>query len=58
MAYNMPDSHPQIEYVEEDPWIRERFEADLTESGLTTRMPDEAYTDPNFKFTDPEMQGD
>ena len=58
MAYNMPDSHPQIEYVEEDPWIRERFEADLTKSGLTTRMPDEAYTDPNFKFTDPEMQGD
>jgi hypothetical protein len=33
-----------IEYVDEDPWIREKFEGDLAKGGLTTLMPQDAYT--------------
>jgi hypothetical protein len=40
----------QIEYVDEDPWIREHFEEELAKRGLITRMPDEAYTNPDYKF--------
>ena len=32
-----------IEYVDEDPWIREKFEGDLAKGGLTTLMPQDAY---------------
>jgi oxalate decarboxylase/phosphoglucose isomerase-like protein (cupin superfamily) len=31
-----------IEYVDEDPWIREKFEGDLAKGGLTTLMPQDA----------------
>ena len=33
----------QIEYPDEDPWIRSHFESRLTEQGLTSLMPDSAY---------------
>jgi hypothetical protein len=32
-----------IEYVDEDPWIREKFEGELAKGGLTTLMPQDAY---------------
>ena len=40
----------QIEYPNEDPWIREKFEGELASRGLTSLMADEAYRDPNFSW--------
>ena len=40
----------QIEYPEEDPFIRHTFEAELAKRGLTSLMPDQAYKDPNYKW--------
>ena len=39
-----------IEYVDEDPWIRQVFEEELAKRNLTTGMPDACYTDPDYKF--------
>ena len=41
----------QIEYPDEEPWIRERFESELAARGLETAMPDEAYTDPDYRWS-------
>lgn len=40
----------QIEYVNEDKWVREKFEGELARKGLTSLMPSEAYTDPSFEW--------
>jgi quercetin dioxygenase-like cupin family protein len=40
----------QIEYPDEDPWIRERFESEIGKRGLKTLMPKEAYEDPNYEW--------
>jgi quercetin dioxygenase-like cupin family protein len=40
----------QIEYPEEDPWVRETFQSELAKRGLTTLMPKEAYEDPAFEW--------
>ena len=40
----------QIEYPDEDPWIRQTFEAELAKRGLTSLMPDEAYRQPGFEW--------
>jgi hypothetical protein len=40
----------QIEYPDEDPWIRQKFESELAKKGLTSLMPDEAYRDPSFEW--------
>jgi oxalate decarboxylase/phosphoglucose isomerase-like protein (cupin superfamily) len=40
----------QIEYVNEDRWVREKFEAELAKRGLTSLMPPEAYTDSKFEW--------
>jgi oxalate decarboxylase/phosphoglucose isomerase-like protein (cupin superfamily) len=40
----------QIEYVDEDPWIREHFEAELAKRGLKSLMPPECYQDPNYEW--------
>jgi mannose-6-phosphate isomerase-like protein (cupin superfamily) len=40
----------QIEYPDEDPWIREKFEAELAKRGLKSLMPAEAYRDRNFEW--------
>ena len=37
-----------IEYVNEDPWVRQHFEEELAKHGNKTLMPPEAYTDPNY----------
>jgi hypothetical protein len=39
-----------IEYVDEDPWVRQLFEEKLAEKGLKTAMPDECYTNPDYVF--------
>jgi hypothetical protein len=40
----------QIEYPDEAPWIREKFEAELAARGLTSVMPDAAYRDRDFRW--------
>ncbi|MEX2431522.1 MAG: cupin domain-containing protein [Dehalococcoidia bacterium] len=40
----------QIEYPQEDPWVRETFAKELAKKGLKSLMPDEAYTNPNFEW--------
>ena len=40
----------QIEYPDEDPFIRQKFEAELAQRGIKSLMPDEAYKDPNYKW--------
>ena len=41
----------QIEYPDEDPWIRDRFESQLAERGLKSLMPEEAYRNPGYEWT-------
>ncbi len=40
----------QIEYPNEDPWVRQHFEEELAKRGLRSLMPEEAYRDPNFEW--------
>ena len=37
-----------IEYVREDPWVRQHFEDELAKRGNKTLMPAEAYTNPDY----------
>jgi hypothetical protein len=39
-----------IEYVDEDPWIRQKFEGELAKRGITTLMPEDAYTVPSYNW--------
>jgi oxalate decarboxylase/phosphoglucose isomerase-like protein (cupin superfamily) len=41
----------QIEYPDEDLWIRARFEEELGNRGITSLMPDDAYRDRSYEFT-------
>jgi oxalate decarboxylase/phosphoglucose isomerase-like protein (cupin superfamily) len=43
-------SRDQIEYAEEDPMVRERFESELAKRGLKSVMPEEAYKDRNYEW--------
>jgi len=40
----------QIEYPQEDPWVRERFEAEIAKIGLKSLMPIEAYQNPDWEW--------
>jgi hypothetical protein len=40
----------QIEYPDEGPWIREKFEAELAKRGFKSLMPEGAYRDRNFEW--------
>src|SRR5205823_4033497 len=40
----------QIEYTNEEPWIRQKFEEELAKRGLTSQMPDAAYRDRNYQW--------
>jgi quercetin dioxygenase-like cupin family protein len=40
----------QIEYPNEDPWIRDRFESELAKRNLKSLMPQEAYEDPTYEW--------
>ena len=39
-----------INYPDEEPWIREYFEEELAKRGLKSDMPQEAYEDPGYVF--------
>ncbi len=41
----------QIEYPDEEVWIREHFESELAKRGVESLMPDGAYKDPDYKWT-------
>ena len=43
-------SNDQIEYVDEEPWVREKFEEELAKHGVTSLMPDEAYKDRDYQW--------
>jgi len=45
----------QIEYPDEDPWIRQTFEKELARRGLLSLMPDEAYRDPKYQWKPVEL---
>ena len=40
----------QIEYPDEDPWIRQTFEKELAKRGLTSLMPEEAYKERDYQW--------
>ncbi|HEY3117325.1 MAG TPA: cupin domain-containing protein, partial [Chloroflexota bacterium] len=40
----------QIEYPDEDPWIRQKFDSELAKKGLKSVMPEAAYQDKNFEW--------
>jgi quercetin dioxygenase-like cupin family protein len=40
----------QIEYPDEDPWIREHYEEEIAKKGLKSKMPSEAYADRNWEW--------
>ena len=48
MNYTFRDPKQYIPFIEEDPWVREKFEAELAAGGLTSLMPPEAYVNPNY----------
>ncbi|HEY3116900.1 MAG TPA: cupin domain-containing protein [Chloroflexota bacterium] len=39
-----------IEYPDEDPWVRQQFEQELGKRGLESEMPPQCYTDPNYQW--------
>jgi quercetin dioxygenase-like cupin family protein len=39
-----------IQYPNEEPWIREKFEAELAQRSLKSLMPEGAYEDANYKW--------
>ena len=43
-------SNDQIEYADEDPWIREKFEEELNQRVLTSLMPEEAYKNRDYQW--------
>jgi gentisate 1,2-dioxygenase len=40
----------QIEYVDEDPAVRQRFEAELAKRDMRSEIPAEAYTKPDYEW--------
>ena len=46
----------QIEYPDEEPWIRHKFKEELVQRGLTSVMPLQAYQDKDFQWTYQEDQ--
>jgi len=39
-----------VEYPDEEPWIREKFEEQLAQRGLTSLMPEEAYQNQAYEW--------
>jgi len=46
-------SGSQIKYVDEDPWVRQTFEAELAKRGVKSQMPPAIYTDRDFRWEAP-----
>ena len=49
-------SYKEVPFFEEDPWVREQFEAAAAEQGLQSLMPSQIYEDPDYIWDDPEMR--
>jgi hypothetical protein len=45
-----------IEYADEDPWIRQKFEAELGKRGITSLIPDEAYRVKSYQWHTQESE--
>lgn len=43
-------SRDQLDYPEQDPWIRSHFEEELAKRGLKTSMPEQAYRDSSYEW--------
>ena len=43
-------SNDQIEYSDEDPWIREKFEGELVQRDRKSSMPDKAYKERDYQW--------
>lgn len=41
----------QIEYPDEDPWIRKKFEEEIAKRGLKSLVPEEAYRNRDFEWS-------
>ena len=52
------DSKRPIPFAEQDPWIRQKFEEELAIRGLTSLMPEEAYTNPDFEWDEEWLKED
>ena len=47
----------QVEYPDEEPWIRKMFEDELAKRGLESLMPDEVYADRHYRWEyDPDEE--
>jgi oxalate decarboxylase/phosphoglucose isomerase-like protein (cupin superfamily) len=58
MNYTAPDPKKYIPFTEEDPWIRQKFQEELAKNGLTSMMPGEAYTNPNYEWDENWLKED
>jgi oxalate decarboxylase/phosphoglucose isomerase-like protein (cupin superfamily) len=56
--HRLKDRQPVIPYVDEDPWIRRKFEEEVGRRGLTSVMPAEAYTNPNYEWDEEWLKED
>jgi hypothetical protein len=52
------DPQQVIPFVDEEPWIRQMFEDELAKRGLTSLMPEGAYTDSNFEWDEDWLKDD
>ncbi len=52
------DQRRSIPFTQLDPWIRTKFEEELAKNGLTSLMPEEAYTNPNFEWDEEWLKDD
>ena len=50
LAFDAHVDRNLIRYHEEEPGIRELYERELAERGLESRMPEDAYRDPDYEF--------
>jgi hypothetical protein len=41
----------QIDYTQEDPWIREMFASELAKRGTASLMPEECYRVPDYQWS-------
>jgi gentisate 1,2-dioxygenase len=47
----------QIEYPDEDPWNRQKFQEELATRGLSSLMPEQAYKDPTYEWGYEDQEG-
>src|SRR5437762_3128605 len=46
----------QIEYVEEDPFVRQKFQQELAKIGQTSLMPEQCYSDASYRWAYGEQE--